>query len=187
MKRLLSRPSKRLDGSPQAMARSPCGVRKQILATSLDGWLDGLGQWSYHHHRHHSTLCDLLFRQEEQCLYASDNKGRVDIFIIIKCDNKENDGASIQDFRLNVVSSVQNCLGALDGTFIKVHVPNEDRGRYRTRKGNLAMNVLGVCTPNMEFVFVLPGWEGSAHDGRVLRDAISRPNGLKVPQGKPCD
>lgn len=46
------------------------------------------------------------------------------------------------------------------------------------------MNVLGVCTPNMEFVFVLPGWEGYAHDGRVLRDAISRPNGLKVPQGK---
>uniref|UniRef100_A0A803LQD3 25S rRNA (uridine-N(3))-methyltransferase BMT5-like domain-containing protein n=1 Tax=Chenopodium quinoa TaxID=63459 RepID=A0A803LQD3_CHEQI len=76
----------------------------------------------------------------------------------------------------------QNCLGALDGTFIKVHVPNEDRGRYRTRKENLAMNVLSVCTPNMEFVFVLPGWEGSAHDGRVLRDAISRPNGLKVRQ-----
>ncbi|XP_021732162.1 protein ANTAGONIST OF LIKE HETEROCHROMATIN PROTEIN 1-like [Chenopodium quinoa] len=77
----------------------------------------------------------------------------------------------------------QNCLGALDGTFIKVYVPNEDRGRYRTRKRNLAMNVLGVCTPNMEFVFVLPGWEGSAHDGRVLRDAISRPNGLKVSRG----
>lgn len=46
------------------------------------------------------------------------------------------------------------------------------------------MNVLGVCTPNMEFVFVLPGWEGSAHDGRILRDAISRPNGFKVPKGK---
>lgn len=64
---------------------------------------------------------------------------------------------------------------------------NEERGRYRTRKGNLAMNVLGVCTPNMEFVFVLPGWEGSAHDGRILRDAISRPNGLKVPKGKNND
>ena len=60
---------------------------------------------------------------------------------------------------------------------------NEERARYRTRKENLAMNVLGVCTPNMEFLFVLPGWEGSAHDGRVLRDALSRPNGLKVPQG----
>nr|XP_048322668.1 uncharacterized protein LOC112489630 isoform X3 [Ziziphus jujuba var. spinosa] len=33
----------------------------------------------------------------------------------------------------------------------------------------------------MEFIFVLPGWEGSASDSRVLRDAISRPNGLKVP------
>ena len=45
------------------------------------------------------------------------------------------------------------------------------------------MNVLGACTPNMEFTYVLPSWEGSAHDGRVLRDALSRPNGLKVPQG----
>lgn len=45
------------------------------------------------------------------------------------------------------------------------------------------MNVLGVCNPNLEFIYVQPGWEGSAHDGRVLRDAITRPNGLKVPQG----
>ncbi|XP_057540632.1 protein ALP1-like [Amaranthus tricolor] len=77
----------------------------------------------------------------------------------------------------------KNCLGALDGTHISVHVPSEDRARYRTRKGSIAMNVLGVCNPNLEFIYVQPGWEGSAHDGRVLRDAITRPNGLKVPQG----
>nr|XP_048322164.1 uncharacterized protein LOC125419702 [Ziziphus jujuba var. spinosa] len=35
----------------------------------------------------------------------------------------------------------------------------------------------------MEFIFVLPGWEGFASDSRVLRDAINRPNGLKVPTG----
>ncbi|KAI5325282.1 hypothetical protein L3X38_034356 [Prunus dulcis] len=35
----------------------------------------------------------------------------------------------------------------------------------------------------MQFIFVLPGWEGSASDSRVLRDAITRPNGLKVPNG----
>ncbi|XP_042471446.1 uncharacterized protein LOC122053459 [Zingiber officinale] len=35
----------------------------------------------------------------------------------------------------------------------------------------------------MQFIYVLPGWEGSAHDGHVLRDAISRSTGLKVPQG----
>ena len=75
-------------------------------------------------------------------------------------------------------------MGALDGTYIKVHVEEVDKPRYRTRKGEIATNVLGVCNPNMEFIFVLPGWEGSASDSRVLRDAISRPNGLKVPTGR---
>ncbi|XP_021814307.1 protein ALP1-like isoform X2 [Prunus avium] len=55
----------------------------------------------------------------------------------------------------------KNCLGALDGTYIKVRVAEIDKPRYRTRKG----------------------WEGSASDSRVLRDAITRPNGLKVPNG----
>ncbi|KAM3316927.1 hypothetical protein ACQJBY_034842 [Aegilops geniculata] len=35
----------------------------------------------------------------------------------------------------------------------------------------------------MQFIYVYPGWEGSAADGRVLRDALSRSNGLKVPRG----
>ncbi|KAG6530867.1 hypothetical protein ZIOFF_004628 [Zingiber officinale] len=75
-------------------------------------------------------------------------------------------------------------LGALDGTYINVNVPANDKPRYRTRKGEIATNVLGVCTPNMQFSYVLSGWEGSAADGRVLRDAISRRNGLKIPQGQ---
>ncbi|GMI85910.1 hypothetical protein like AT5G41980 [Hibiscus trionum] len=77
----------------------------------------------------------------------------------------------------------KGCLGALDGTFIKVNVASSDRPRYRTRKNEIATNVLGVYTPDMQFIYVLPGWEGSAADGRVLRDAISRRNGLNVPQG----
>ncbi|XP_031283006.1 protein ALP1-like [Pistacia vera] len=77
----------------------------------------------------------------------------------------------------------KNCLGALDGTHIRVQVPAHDKPRYRTRKNEIAMNVLAVCTPKMQFIYILPGWEGSAADGRVLRDAISRRNGLKVPQG----
>ena len=77
-----------------------------------------------------------------------------------------------------------NCLGALDETYIKVHVLEMEKPKYRTRKGEIATNVLGVCNRNMEFIFVLPGWEGSASDSRVLRDAISRPNGLRVPNGK---
>ena len=74
-------------------------------------------------------------------------------------------------------------LGALDGTSIRVTPPSDQKPRYRTRKADISTNVLGVCCPNMQFIYVLPGWEGSAHDGRVLRDAISRPDGLKIPQG----
>ncbi|XP_057778460.1 protein ALP1-like isoform X1 [Salvia miltiorrhiza] len=77
----------------------------------------------------------------------------------------------------------KGCLGALDGTHIKVRVPREDKPRYRTRKNEIATNVLGVCSPDMQFIYVLSGWEGSAADGRVLRDAITRRNGLVVPRG----
>ncbi|KAK4400380.1 hypothetical protein Sango_1144100 [Sesamum angolense] len=81
--------------------------------------------------------------------------------------------------------TIQGCLGALDGTFIDVRVPEQDKGRYRTRKGHIAVNVLGVCNPNMQFIYVMPGWEGSAADSRVLHDAIHRPHGLRVPSGGP--
>ena len=56
--------------------------------------------------------------------------------------------------------------------------------RYRIQKGEIATNVLGVCNRHMNFIYVLPGWEGSAADGRVLRDAVTRRSGLKVPTGK---
>ncbi|KAL2248272.1 UNVERIFIED_CONTAM: hypothetical protein Sindi_2679500 [Sesamum indicum] len=75
-------------------------------------------------------------------------------------------------------------LGALDGTFIDVRVPEHEERRYRTRKGHAALNVLGVCNPNMQFIYVLSDWEGSAADSRVLRDAVHRPGGLRVSSGQ---
>ncbi|KAL8530002.1 hypothetical protein ACS0TY_007177 [Phlomoides rotata] len=65
---------------------------------------------------------------------------------------------------------MQGCLGALDGTFINVRVSASDRGRYRTRKGKIATNVLAVCDTDLRFVYVLPGWEGSASDARILHN-----------------
>ncbi|XP_074570396.1 uncharacterized protein LOC141827000 [Curcuma longa] len=44
----------------------------------------------------------------------------------------------------------KGCLGALDGTFIQVTPPKEEKQRYRTRKGGIATNVLGVCCPKMQ-------------------------------------
>lgn len=77
----------------------------------------------------------------------------------------------------------QNCLGAFDDTYVRVLAPAVDKVRYRSRKGEIATNVLGVCSYDMQFLYVLLGWEGSASDSRVLRDAISRPNRLRVPMG----
>ncbi|XP_073282126.1 uncharacterized protein [Primulina huaijiensis] len=74
----------------------------------------------------------------------------------------------------------EGCLGALDGTHIGVHVRARDKAKYRTRKRNIAVNVLGVCDRNMNFIYALTGWEGSAADARVLRDALTRDDAFKV-------
>ncbi|KAL8505739.1 hypothetical protein ACS0TY_016815 [Phlomoides rotata] len=79
----------------------------------------------------------------------------------------------------------KGCLGTHDGTHIDVHVPSIDKGRYRNRKGHVTLNVMAVCDMNMSFIYVLTGWEGSAVDSRVLRDALNREHGLKAdPQVK---
>ncbi|KAF7812029.1 protein ALP1-like [Senna tora] len=77
----------------------------------------------------------------------------------------------------------KGCLDALDGTHIRIRVSSEDQPRYRNRKGEITTNVLGVCTRDELFVYVMAGWEGSAADSRVLQSAILKPNGLKVPEG----
>ena len=73
-----------------------------------------------------------------------------------------------------------DCVGALDGTHINVPA---DQARYRNRKGYLSQNVLAVCNFDMKFTYVLAGWEGSAHDGAVYRDARFS-KGFITPPGK---
>ncbi|KAL8520467.1 hypothetical protein ACS0TY_011114 [Phlomoides rotata] len=79
----------------------------------------------------------------------------------------------------------KGCLGVIDDTYISVHVPEVDKGIYRMRKGTISTNVLVACDCNYNcmFTYILPGWEGSASDARVLRDFISKVHGLKVPIG----
>jgi hypothetical protein len=77
----------------------------------------------------------------------------------------------------------KDCLGALDGTHIAAYVPITDQPRYRNRKGTLSQNVLAVCDFDMRFLYILAGWEGSAHDARVFNDSILR-NGFTIPKGR---
>ncbi|KHN04730.1 Putative nuclease HARBI1, partial [Glycine soja] len=78
----------------------------------------------------------------------------------------------------------ERCIGALDETHIPVTVSPDERPRYRNRKGDVSTNVLAACGPDLRFIYVLPGWEGSAGDSRVLRDALRRQNKLEIPTGK---
>ena len=57
------------------------------------------------------------------------------------------------------------------------------RAAFLGRKHTTTQNVLAAVDFDLRFTYVLAGWEGSAHDTRILTDALQRPDGLKVPQG----
>ncbi|KAK1283956.1 hypothetical protein QJS10_CPB21g01045 [Acorus calamus] len=78
----------------------------------------------------------------------------------------------------------KDCVGAIDGTYVKATIWGQETARFRNRKGDLSQNVLAACNFDMEFTYVLSGWEGSAADARVLRDALSRTHNLRIPSGK---
>ena len=66
-----------------------------------------------------------------------------------------------------------NCVGALDGIHVPARVPEGKPTRpYRNRRGELTMNNLTAVDFKMRFTYLLVGWEGSANDDRVIKDAI---------------
>jgi len=70
----------------------------------------------------------------------------------------------------------------MDGTHIAAHIPKSQVAAYRNRKGQVTQNIFAACTFSMYFCYVLSGWEGSAHDGRVFKDALVK--GFAVPDDK---
>lgn len=76
----------------------------------------------------------------------------------------------------------KDCIGAIDGTHLPVTIAEGDHAPFRNRKGTLSQNVLGVCSFDMTFQYVLAGWKGSAHDVLVLKDALKKD--FQVPAGK---
>jgi len=63
-------------------------------------------------------------------------------------------------------------------------VPTCDAASFRNRKGFISQNVLAACNFDLQFIYILSGWKGSAHDSKVLNDALTRnTNRLQVPEG----
>ena len=69
---------------------------------------------------------------------------------------------------------LKGCVGALDGTYIPARLRGMDPSPFRNRKGFISQNVLAACDFDMRFTYVLPGYEGSANDGTVLRKAVAK-------------
>lgn len=67
-----------------------------------------------------------------------------------------------------------NCIGAIDGTHIKVVVPLDKVVQHTGRHGYTTQNVLAICDFDMRFTFVVAGWPGSVHDMRVFKDAVNK-------------
>ncbi|KAF7143758.1 hypothetical protein RHSIM_Rhsim05G0162300 [Rhododendron simsii] len=68
-----------------------------------------------------------------------------------------------------------------DGTHIEAWVSHRRQVAYRGRKSTITQNVMAACSFDMKFPFMLPGWEGSTHDGRVFQSAVTTP-GYNFPQ-----
>ena len=77
----------------------------------------------------------------------------------------------------------QDCIGAIDGTYVRASVPLEIQGRFRGRKDETTQNVLAAISFDLKFTYVLAGWEGNAHNSRVLNDTFASPGGFSIPDG----
>lgn len=57
-------------------------------------------------------------------------------------------------------------------------IKGPDTTKYQNIKGTLSQNVMVVCSFNLLFIFVLPSWEGSTVDDRVLKSTLTREDKL---------
>ncbi|KAL1541096.1 hypothetical protein AAHA92_25356 [Salvia divinorum] len=114
---------------------------------------------------------------------------QVAIFVGVLAHHKKNrvvgfdfwrSGATVSRYMHKVLGAVLNLHSVLLAK--PTPVPdNCDDPRWKWFKG--CLGALDGTHINVLFVYVLPGWEGSAGDSRVLRDAVFREGGLKVPKG----
>ena len=55
---------------------------------------------------------------------------------------------------------------------------------YRNRKGFTSQNIMAMVDFEIKFTYIVAGWEGSAHDARVLNVATSTPS-FRFPHAPP--
>jgi hypothetical protein len=67
----------------------------------------------------------------------------------------------------------KDAIGAIDGSHIHVTPKAIECPVYFNRKGFVSQNCLFACDFDLNFMYMLTGWEGSATDAHVYEDACS--------------
>jgi len=75
------------------------------------------------------------------------------------------------------------CIGALDGTHVKVTVNKQAKTDYINRKGDVTINVCAIIDMDGRFTYVDAGMAESVHDMAVLRDCWAEENFPQSPAG----
>ncbi|KAI0523509.1 hypothetical protein KFK09_005904 [Dendrobium nobile] len=79
----------------------------------------------------------------------------------------------------------RDCIGAIDGTHVDARIPVEDQIPFIGRHHKTTQNVMATCDFDMCFTFVSAGWEGSAHDARIFKHAVTNPK-FNFPKPPTC-
>ena len=76
------------------------------------------------------------------------------------------------------------CIGALDGTHVKVKVNKEAKIDHINRKGDVSINVCAIVDMDGRFTYVSVGMAGLVHDMSVLKQCWEEPNFPHPPHGE---
>ncbi|KAG5873039.1 hypothetical protein JTB14_036206 [Gonioctena quinquepunctata] len=85
----------------------------------------------------------------------------------------ENDLATItaKYYRISR-NQLKNVVGAIDGSYIPIKAPKENKTSYITRKCNYAITLQAICDCNLRFLDCYTGWPGSVSDSRIFKHSF---------------
>ncbi|GJT39655.1 putative nuclease HARBI1 [Tanacetum coccineum] len=105
----------------------------------------------------------------------------------ILCQKLQSEGGLRPTQRMTIEEQVARFLhivGEIDGTHVRVRVQIKDAPIYHGRKGYPTISVLAACTFDLKFTYVLSGWEVTASDSRIIKDALTLEDKLIILDGK---
>ncbi|XLS71314.1 hypothetical protein HN51_028179, partial [Arachis hypogaea] len=66
----------------------------------------------------------------------------------------------------------KDCIGVINKTHSSVKVLRVESSRFCERKDHPTQHVVATYGFDLKFTYMLSGWEGTASDSRILKDAL---------------